>query len=210
MLERVLDDAQPRALIDVGANTGQTVATAREAGFDGPILSIEPQPDEHAALIQAAADDPLWSVAPRTAIGAAPGKAEMHVAGNSQSSSLLPMLDLHLVNAPDSAYTGIVTTPVARLDDLLDSLDFDPSGALLMVDTQGFEGAVLAGAPRALSVVAAAQLELSLAPLYADATPTSELFATLGAAGLELAYVCRAFDSIDGRMLQIDGAFLRA
>lgn len=208
-LSRLLGDVSPRAAIDVGANVGQFGGWLRAAGFAGQIVSFEPLPREHEQLRAAAEDDPGWHVAPRTAVGDAPGSARIHVAGNSMSSSLLDMLDTHVENAPDSAYVEEADTPVARLDDLLEEQGFDPTGALLKIDTQGYEQHVLAGAPRTLNAVAAVHIELSLAPLYAGQGKTSEIFATLGAAGLELAYVNEAFDAADGRILQLDGGFTR-
>lgn len=207
--QRLLSEATPRAVIDVGANVGQFPRWLRETGFTGPVVSFEPQPDEHARLEQAAADDPDWLVAPRTAVGDATGVTQIHIAGNSLSSSLLEMLETHSINAPGSEYVGAVETPVGRLDDLLDELGFNPAGALLKIDTQGFEQRVLAGAPRTLKVVSAVHLEFSLAPLYGDQAKTSELFATLGAAGLELTNINEVFNSLDGRILQLDGSFVR-
>lgn len=107
-------------VLDVGANTGQYAARLRELGYGGKILSFEPLPDAHAQLLARAAADPLWEVHPRCALGAAAGTGALNVAGNSVSSSLLPMLDLHAAAAPRSIYIGQVETPVTTLDALLE------------------------------------------------------------------------------------------
>ncbi|MBI2690735.1 MAG: FkbM family methyltransferase [Solirubrobacterales bacterium] len=208
-IAELMEVAHPRAVIDVGANIGQFASWVRGSGFDGPIISFEPQPVEHAELTAAAEFDSEWFVAPRCAVGASDGNAQIHVAGNSQSSSMLGMLDLHRDNAPTSAYVDSIETPIRRLDDLLAELGFDPTDALLKIDTQGYEAEVLRGAPSTLPVIAAAHVELSLAPLYAGQALASEIFALFGAAGLELAIINDCFNTGDGQILQIDGGFTR-
>lgn len=205
----LMEVARPRAVIDVGANVGQFASWVRRSGFDGPIISFEPQPDEHAELAAASELDAEWTVAPRCAVGSGDGTAQIHVAGNSQSSSMLEMLDLHKDNAPASVYVDSLETPVRRLDDLLAEFDFDPAGALLKIDTQGFESEVLRGASLTLPVIAAAHVELSLAPLYDGQALVSEIFALFGAAGLELSIINDCFNADDGKILQIDGGFTR-
>jgi FkbM family methyltransferase len=206
---QLIEEAGPRAVIDVGANTGQFANWVRDSGFKGQIVSFEPQPAEHAELVVSAESDPDWIIAPRCALGATDGTAQLNVAGNSYSSSLLEMLDRHADNAPKSAFVDTVETPLRRLDDVLSELGIDPTGALLKVDTQGFEAEVLRGATSALQVVSAVHIEISLDLLYAGQALASDIFALLAAAGLELTNVNDGFRSTDGRLLQIDGSFSR-
>ena len=93
-------------------NTGQFVQDLRASGYHGHIISFEPLSDAHATLVATAAADPLWDVVERCAAGASDGSAEINIAGNSYSSSLLPMLDLHRKAAPGSAYKGTETCRV--------------------------------------------------------------------------------------------------
>ena len=90
-----------RFCLDVGANTGQFAQDLRASGYRGHIVSFEPLSDAHAALLVTASWDPLWDVADRCAVGAGDRWAEINIAGNSYSSSLLPMLDLHREAAPN-------------------------------------------------------------------------------------------------------------
>jgi hypothetical protein len=78
-------------VLDVGANNGGHAKMIREAGSRGGILSFEPLPSAHARLAAAAADDSLWAAAPRMCIGEDDGEVTINIAGNSASSSLLPM-----------------------------------------------------------------------------------------------------------------------
>src|SRR5438874_74602 len=56
-------------VMDIGANEGQYARLLREAGYTGRIISFEPLTRAHEQLLRASACDPLWTVAPRMAIG---------------------------------------------------------------------------------------------------------------------------------------------
>ncbi|WP_439532508.1 FkbM family methyltransferase [Polymorphobacter sp.] len=211
-------DAQMKALLgrlriatvlDIGANTGQYGELLRAIGYRGRIVSFEPQASAHAGLTATAAADPLWDVAPRTALGDAPGTAHLNIAGNSASSSLLPMLDRHRDAAPASAYVGTEEVPVARLDTA--AAAWRDSGPLhLKIDTQGFERQVIAGAPETIAAAASVQLEVSLVPLYERAVSFEVLLAEMGAAGLSLSALWPGFaDPASGQLLQIEAIFAR-
>lgn len=197
-------------VFDVGANDGGYAGELRAAGFAGAILSFEPLAAAHASLARRAKDDPHWHVMPRCALGAQPGEASMHVAGNSVSSSLLPMLDAHRRAAPDSAEVGTEQVDVCRLDDMAWPAGVDARRWLLKVDTQGHELPVLQGATRTLDRCVGVQLELSLLPLYEGQALYLELIAWLEARGFDLWDVLPGFvDPAQGRMLQMDGLFFR-
>lgn len=207
--ERILEEVDPAVVLDVGANSGEYALDLRKIGFSGEIISFEPLPDAHAELLERAAEDPKWIAAPRMALGDQPGKTEINVAGNSYSSSMLEMLDLHASEAPGSEYVDKATCEVARLDDALERIGVGASNAFLKIDTQGFEHQVLLGAQQTLANCLAVQIEISLTPLYAGVVPTWKTIALLGEAGFDLAYTAPVFQSSDGRMLQIDGTFVR-
>jgi len=193
-------------VLDVGANTGQYAQLLRKLGYQGHILSFEPQAKAHAALTAAAQLDKNWQVAPRTALGAAPGTATLNIAGNSASSSLLPMLDRHRAAAPTSAYIGTEDVPLARLDDAA----ANATGQIhLKIDTQGFERQVMAGAPKTLARAASVQLEVSLVPLYADAILAQALMAEMADAGFIPAALWPGFADAKGQILQIEIIFTR-
>lgn len=206
---QIIEQVSPAVVIDVGANSGEYAFDLREKGFAGEIVSFEPLPDAHAELVERAASDPLWIAAPRMALGDRPGTTEINVAGNSYSSSMLEMLALHASEAPGSAYVDKARCEVSRLDDALDRLGVTVTDAFLKIDTQGYEHQVLLGATRTLARCVAVQIEISLVPLYAGAVPTWKTIALLGEAGFDLAYTAPVFQAEDGRMLQIDGTFVR-
>lgn len=196
-------------VIDVGANTGQFGQLLREIGYRGRIRSFEPLGTAWQALCAAAAGDAGWSVAPRGAIGRENGTISINVAGNSASSSVLPMLDRHREAAPHSAYVGTEDVPIARLDEALANV---PASDRLFVkiDTQGYEAAVLDGAPDTLNRAIGVQLELSLVPLYQGAPLMRDMLARMDAVGYDVWAIWPGFaDPATGRLLQMDGIFVR-
>lgn len=196
-------------IIDVGANTGQFGSTILAAGWKRRILSFEPLSSAHARLVETAARHSRWHVAPRAAIGASRGMAEINIAGNSQSSSLLPMLERHLSAAPSSGYVGREAVGVVPLDEVLANAAADEC-YMLKIDVQGFETEVLRGASVTLRRVAVIYTEMSLQPLYAGEAGFAELSRDIMAlgyrcVGLQPGYV----DAANREMLQIDAVFVR-
>jgi FkbM family methyltransferase len=197
-------------VLDVGANTGQFVQALRTQGYHGHVISFEPLSLAHAALVAAAESDPLWDIAERCAAGADEGWAEINIAANSVSSSLLPKLDLHREAAPASEYLGKERCRVITLDSYIERTFSDPTTLFgVKIDTQGYEAEVLAGLNRNHNRVKVILCKMSVAPLYAHGPSVNELCHLL--AGLN--YRCVALspefeDPRTGELLQANGVFV--
>ena len=153
-------------IIDVGANAGQFARSLRrDVGYRGKIISIEPLPHAYAKLTERFGDDQDWS-AFNLALGDAEGRLPINIAGNSGSSSFLPMLWRHEVAAPRSRYLGQVEVRIARLDGIPDLCAAAQRNAMLKIDTQGYELSVLRGAGDILDYFFLVYLEVSFVPLY--------------------------------------------
>jgi FkbM family methyltransferase len=210
LLTRFLSVARPSAVFDVGANIGQYGLSLRKCGFTGRIVSFEAIPSVHARLSAVAARDQDWIVAPCYALGRAPGEALINLARNSVSSSLLPMHEAHRQAAPESRYMASETVRVERLDDIAPPLLPKDGRLLLKIDTQGYEEEVLAGADRVLENVSSLQLELSVAPLYLGAPSLRRILELCEGLGFQLHGLIPGFyEEKSGRLLQMDGLFLR-
>ncbi len=203
-----------RKILDVGANTGQYGSLLRtNFGYRGRILSFEPLSTAHAALTARAAADPsqLWDVAPRTALGAINGSTTIHVAGNSVSSSILPMQPSHESAAPQSIGRGVEEITISRLDDMIreQGLSIDRH-VLLKIDTQGYELEVLKGATETVAAVGVIQTEMSFQPLYGGQPLFDEVYHYLASRGFAVFDIVPGFsDPRTGRLLQADGIFVR-
>lgn len=197
-------------VLDVGANTGQFAKSLRNAGYTQRLVSFEPLSTAHAQLLQASRNDTQWEIAPRTAIGDHEGEIEMHIAGNSVSSSVLDMLDSHTSAAPGSAYIGTERAPLSRLDTI--ALDYIKPGVapFIKIDTQGYEDRVLDGASELLIRTRGLQLELSFVPLYEGQKLFDDLVERLRKLGFTIWAIRPGFcDPHSGRMLQVDATFFR-
>jgi FkbM family methyltransferase len=204
----ILTEKRINVVFDVGANLGQFAQWIRKSGYAGRILSFEPLADVYRKLTKAAARDSQWIIAPRMALGCASGEIEIHVSGNSASSSVLPMLAVHQKAAPHSAYIDTEKVPLNRLDDVYAlSQEERP---LLKVDVQGYERAVLDGAPHILKSCQAIIVEMSLVPLYDGQSLATELWEYLMRLGFQACYFNPGFrDPGSKRLLQMDGVFIR-
>jgi FkbM family methyltransferase len=208
-LARMLQHHRVDLVLDVGANIGQFANQLRKSGYRGKILSYEPLMHAHTALLTISRDDPKWEIAPRMAIGDHEGQIEIHVSGNSVSSSLLDMLDTHAHAAPESKYVGIEITPIAKLDLVAGKQSAD-TNTFVKIDAQGYEDRVIDGAHEVLAKARGIQLELSLVPLYEGQQTFEPLLQRICQLGFSLWALWPGFcDPATGRMLQTDAVFFR-
>jgi len=197
-------------VLDVGANTGQYAKNLRDAGFKGRIVSFEPTSEAHSQLCRVARSDSMWTVAERMAIGDWDGRTQIHVANNSVSSSLLPMLASHRAAAPESGFVATEAVSIARLDSIAPRFLQDDKSIFIKIDVQGFEKKVLEGAPKLLQRTVGLQIELSLTPLYDGETLFQPMVEYLCAMDFDLWGLIPGFiDKRNGRLLQVDGIFFQ-
>jgi FkbM family methyltransferase len=197
-------------VFDVGANQGQFACGLRRAGYSGRIVSFEPLPDAHAILSSTAARDADWLVHPPTAIGDFDGEIAINVAGNSVSSSVLPMLDAHAQAARSSVYVAALKVPITRLDTVLQRYLGANDRAFMKIDTQGFEKQVLDGAVETLRHMRGVHCEMSIIELYEGQQLWKDMLSRLEGAGFCLWCLQEGFtDERDGRSLQFDAVLFR-
>jgi FkbM family methyltransferase len=197
-------------VFDIGANTGQFATELRAYGYTGKIVSFEPLPDAYEQLVKLASQDANWIVHERCAVGAEAGSININVAGNSVSSSILPMLTSHLDSAPQSKYTHTVEAKIITLDSIYSQYCKDKENGFLKIDTQGYEWHVLDGATSSLVACKGLLLELSLVPLYEGQRLWQEFLTRLTNLKLALHAIQPSFiDDKTGQTLQFDGIFIK-
>jgi FkbM family methyltransferase len=201
-------------VVDVGANDGGFATALRDLGYRGRIISFEPLSGPFRVLQSRAASDDDWEVN-RLAIGDSEELVTINVSNNrGLSSSVLPMLDAHIIAAPGSGYCGTEAVMQGRLDELLPQRGVSaPARTFLKIDVQGYERSVLNGASELLAsdLIAGMQLELSLAPLYEGGLGYREAFELLERLGMKLMGLDPVLSEPDsGRLLQADAVFFRA
>jgi len=190
------------SVIDVGANAGQFGRYLREKlAYTGRIVSVEPLPDAFEALVKRAAADRDWT-AMQLALGDAEGVLPINVAGNSVSSSLLPMLARHEAAAPRSRYQGTVDVRVERLESVPELRAATNASCMLKIDAQGYELPVLRGAGGLLDRFSLLYLEVSLVPLYESSALIEDVIAYLRQRGFVPVAIHRGFTDRFGQQLQ--------
>ena len=172
-----------RCVLDVGANRGQYRRLLRErVGYEGRIISFEPQSRNVAHLRDESRADPSWEIR-----GHALGNADTRLALNVMRADLLSsFLDPDPAMAPMFRDVNVVdrqeTVDVRRLDSVRDALG-GLENVFLKLDTQGFDLEVIRGAVATLPTVRALQTEISMQPLYRNAPSYRETLDALTALG---------------------------
>jgi FkbM family methyltransferase len=211
-LASIFEQYRVDTVVDVGANVGQYHEFIRaEVAFHGPVLSYEPQPDCFRTLMENVRQDKLWHVR-NLALGTEPGELSLNIMNDSQFSSFL---------APEHGVVGdfvemnqvreVVTVPVVRLDDdlALPAVHAMAPGRLyLKLDTQGFDLAVLRGAPQTLTRTVALQTELSIKPVYQGMTDYRQMIDELESLGFELSSMFPISHDADLGLIEADGVFI--
>jgi len=208
-LVKALDFAGINVVFDIGANEGQFARAIREHGYAGLIVSFEPLSSARQTLLKRASLDESWEVHDQSAIGDCGGEIEIQIAGNSVSSSVLPMLESHSSAAVGSAFVDSERVPIARLDSVAIRYLTAESNLFIKIDTQGFEWQVLDGARETLQQARGVLCELSLVPLYDGQRLWRHIVDRLDAEGFMLWALQKGFtDFRTGQSLQMDGIFL--
>ena len=197
-------------VLDIGANRGQFAQSLIDAGYTGKIVSFEPLSSAHCQLVKASSNYADWVAHDRCAIGNFKGFIDINIAGNSMSSSVLPMSDAHISAAEDSVYVDRERVPINTLDSVGLQYANSNSNIFLKIDTQGFEWQVLDGAVKVLPLVKGVLCELSLVELYKDQKLWLDIINRLEMSGFTLWSLHQGFaDSQTSKTLQVDATFLR-
>jgi FkbM family methyltransferase len=197
-------------VFDIGANEGQFAKEIREHGYSGKIISFEPLTSARKNLLAFAALDLGWHVHEQSAIGNQNGEIEIHIAGNSVSSSVLPMLESHSSAAVGSTYVGSERVPIFKLDSIANKYLDKNSNLFIKIDTQGYEWQVLDGANESLKRAQGVLCELSLVPLYHEQRLWKDIVDRLDQYGFMLWALQKGFTNPKtGQSLQMDGIFVK-
>ena len=196
-------------VLDVGANTGQFAMQLRHnIKYNGKLVSFEPLSSAIKSLELLSQNDSNWEIMPY-ALGDSTETSLLNIASNSQSSSLLPMREEHVIASPDSKYSGQEEIRIIRLDDIIDELSVNKSCIYMKIDTQGYEEKVLLGSSRALKKIKMIRMEMSLQPLYDGEILIDKAIQEMDNLEYQLIALEPVFSNKSNySMLQIDGLFI--
>jgi FkbM family methyltransferase len=198
-----LDLHQVDVVLDIGANDGRYASEIREAGWSGPIVSFEPQPEVFERLTRHMSGDPLWS-GRQIGLGSSDSTLTLNAYGMDVLSSFLKKKE-------NDQSLRVIEVDVRRPDAILDEVLAGHSKPFVKIDTQGFEMEIIRGFGSRAADIVGWQLELSVEPLYENQPPMEEIIATMRALGFSLWRVLPGLrDPQTLQAFELDGIFFRS
>ena len=190
--------------IDVGAHVGAFSREIIESGLYGRVVAFEPNPANLVELDALAATQGALTVV-RMGVGAVEGMADFHHDDNTATGSMLA----YGHNYQSAGVARKMRVPVTTLDSYLARDPARAPVALIKIDTQGHDLAVIQGAGATLAsdrpVVIA---ELIYLPLYAGQSTPESIFAAMDAQGYETYTLFNIHATVEGRMAFADALFV--
>lgn len=197
-----------KTVIDAGAHEGDFARMIRKLLPDAKVISFEPLRETFQAL-----ENSMRGVSGFEAFNYALGDidetVEMNRSDSTQSSSLLPMAELHKQAFPETAHATTETVKVRRLDSVLDGLELQPE-ILLKIDVQGYEDKVILGGENVVARARALIVEVSFQKLYEGQPLFDDVYLLLKERGLVyMGNLYQLLNPADGCVLQADALFIR-
>ena len=197
-----------KTVIDVGAHGGEFARMIKRVLPDAAIYSFEPLKDVFQRLEQETKNGSNIT-AFNYALGDREETVEIHRSSYAQSSSILPMAQLHKEAFPVSADHTSEKIEVKRLDDVLKGVALKPEIAI-KIDVQGYEDKVIAGAPDIIAKTKAIIVEVSFRELYEGQPLFETIFELLNGKGFRyMGNLYQLLNPLDGAPLQADALFVR-
>jgi FkbM family methyltransferase len=192
-------------IYDIGANVGTWTLLAKAVFPNARVEAFEPL-GLHCLKFDKAVFGLPGIALHRVALGFKNEERLMHVTDFSDASSILPLSEKGRCEAGVND-RGVETVWVSRLDDFAVQHDL-PSPCLIKLDVQGYELAVLQGAPRVLETTKAVIAEVSFVEFYQQQCLFHEVVEFLWDKGFQL-YSFGVNTVTGSRIKQTDVLFLR-
>jgi FkbM family methyltransferase len=195
-------------VIDVGAHKGEFARMMRKALPAVQIISFEPLAEAYQELTASMKTNGDFK-AFNFALGERDGRVEMHKNEWTQSSSLLPMAELHKQIFEYTRNETSEEIEIRRLDDVLRGVTLRPE-ILIKLDTQGYEDKVILGGSEVISQARLMVVETSFQTLYEGQPLFDDIYQLLRARGFSYAGNCyQLLSPVDGTIMQVDAVFIR-
>jgi len=196
-------------LFDVGANVGFYAHVVRNTGFNGKIVSFEPQKVAFNKMLRLSDNDDNWIVR-NFGLGAENKITEINISSNSVSSSILENVSLLNQLCHEAEYTGKESIEIKRFDSIVDEFCSFEDNLFVKIDTQGYEYEVIEGCLGCLDRIKGFQLELSFMELYKGERTYLDMILYMKNLGFELVKIEPGWnDPLSGDAVEIDGIFVK-
>ena len=157
-----------KGIIHIGAHQGEEYETYRQLGVDN-LLFFEPILESYEITRKN-----VKGIVVNKALGNFNGKANLYIASNGASSSLLEP-DLHRIQYPNITFDKTIRVNVVRLDDFLETILPCTEYNFINIDVQGYELEVFKGSIKTLKNIDYIMTEVNRAELYKDCVQLTEL-----------------------------------
>lgn len=189
-------------VFDIGANDGRYATDVRKSGWNGHIVSFEPQPDVFKRLTQNMISDPNWR-----GMQMGLGSKEASLVMNSYAMDVLGSF-LHKIDNDQNVKQ--IEVMVKRPDSIFEEISKGHERPFVKMDTQGFELEIIKGFGKMIDRVVGWQIELSVEPLYEGQPPMEEVLAIMRSHGFSLWRILPGLrDPKTLQSFEMDGIFFR-
>mgnify|MGYP003889745529 CR=1 FL=1 len=205
--ESVLAPMGIKAILDIGANTGEFSKEMRALFPDADIYAFEPLRDCFARIGENLAGDSKFR-ALNVALGETNGETTIQRSSFHPSSSLLKMSSLHKDLYPKSKDSTEEKIQVMRLDDAIKDMPIE-TPLFIKMDVQGFEDKVINGGPNTLNKASVLQIETSFVSLYEGQPLFDDIYQLVAKLGFTYAgETARHYDKSD-KLIYQDSIFIK-
>jgi FkbM family methyltransferase len=196
-----------QTIIDIGANKGQFASRFRLLFPEAEIHSFEPIPQVYQELVGKFSQDAKFH-AYNLGLGSDKGTFDFFQNDFSDSSSLLPMKDLHKESFPFTRNEKLIRIQVERLDSVAEGISLSQP-LMVKIDVQGFEEQVILGGKNTLQQALLVIVEVSFVELYENQVYFDTIYSLLKDLGFRYAgNYDQLISPLNGSILQADAIFL--
>jgi len=174
-IRKIISEYKIDCIFDVGANIGQYRDFLRtNVGYDGLIISFEPDPQNLETLHEAQKKDEKWIVYDY-ALGKDRKPLDFHIMKKSVFNSFLEPDSSETEAFKNNSVIKTIRLETKRLDEVIEDIKKANTfeNIFLKLDTQGFDLEVFEGASGCLDLIQGIQTEVSVMPIY-KSMPTFE------------------------------------
>jgi FkbM family methyltransferase len=206
--DKWLIDLQIKTILDIGANTGQFAQAISTIFPNAIIYSFEPLSDCYKELVKKFESHQNFQ-ALNIALSNKTETTQIYRNQYSPSSSLLPISNIHKDIFPQTCSESVEVIETICLDDIAKDLRIDDP-VLIKIDVQGFEDRVIAGGINLISRAKLIIIEMSMEALYEGQPLFDDIYQTLTKLGFQYrGNYEQLYSPQDGRILQVDGIFMK-
>ncbi|MCE5341259.1 MAG: FkbM family methyltransferase [Planctomycetaceae bacterium] len=203
-----LVDENIKTILDIGANVGQFAFRMHKILPHAKIYPFEPLQDCYKKLCSKTKNNTKF-LCFNYALGSEQGRQLIYHNEFSDSSSLLPMEQLHVDAFPFTKNVKQEYIEIRTLDSVAETLELNKN-ILIKMDVQGFEDKVILGGEKTISLAKILIVETSFEPLYKGQILFNGMYELLTSKG----FTFKGCEDIlyhpkTGRILQCNSIFVR-